>query len=56
MGVKKVSILKFIKIVLITVSFLGVFIGVSWSIIDKKYNYNTLLMICCIVLIVAFNI
>jgi len=50
------SILEVITIFLIVCSFAVVIIGTSWSIIDKKFNYNTLLIICCIVLLVAFNL
>ena len=50
------SILEVIKIFLIVCSFVAILIGTSWSIIDKKFNYNTLLIICCIALLVAFNL
>ena len=47
---------EFIKIFFIVFIICVAFIGVVWSIIDKKFNYNTLLIICCIVLIITFNI
>jgi len=50
------SILEVIKFFLIVCSFATVLIGTFWSIIDKKFNYNTLLIICCIALLMAFNL
>ncbi len=48
--------MEFTKIFVITGSISVIIIGTAWSIIDKKFNYNTLLMICCAILIIAFNI
>ena len=42
---------EIIKVIFIGVSCIGVFVGISWSIIDRKFNYNTLLILCCIVLL-----
>ena len=47
--------MEFTKIFFITGSISGIIIGTAWSIIDKKFNYNAFLIICCTVLIVMVN-
>lgn len=49
-------VLVLIKIILLGISGIGIFVGISWSMIDRKFDYNTLLIICCIILFIAFNI
>ncbi len=48
--------LEFIKIFFMALSGIGILIGISWSIIDGKFDYNTLLVTCFIILFVMFNI
>jgi len=48
--------LAFVKVILMAISGIGILVGISWSIIDRKFDYNTLLIICCIILFITFNI
>ena len=50
------STLEFIKIIFMAISGIGILVGIFWSIIDRKFDYNTLLIICFIILFVMFNI
>jgi len=49
-------VLVLIKIILMAISGIGILVGISWSVIDRKFDYNTLLIICCIILLITFNI
>ena len=50
------SAVELIKIILGVIGFGGIYAGIVWAIIEKKFDINTMLILSGIALLIMFNI